>query len=246
MPVRRILNTILNFDVAVAIFTIASLAMGRHIGASQFLLSLVALDSVGNSNWYIFIILLCYALAFVSFLLSYSRPGDSSKNENGLICLTAASISSMLVLHFVRQPSWWYDTILAFCAGAAISQHKKKFVALVSRHYSALLATSLLSLAAFRLLAPSRLFGIAGNMTTLSFAFVVLLITYKVKIGNPALTWMGENLFPLYMYQRLPMISIATLYPQFISAHPVSFMAISIAASMALASLYRFIKIQLR
>ena len=67
IPRHRILSTLINFDIAVCVFLIVDLFLGKEISIKQFLLSLIAWDSVGNSNWYIFAILVCY---FITWLLT--------------------------------------------------------------------------------------------------------------------------------------------------------------------------------
>lgn len=70
MPKRRILTTLLNFDMAVMTFFAVGLLLGNHYTLSQVLLSLIGWESLGNSNWYIFCILLCYAGTYISFRFS--------------------------------------------------------------------------------------------------------------------------------------------------------------------------------
>ena len=67
MPRKRLLGTLLNFDVAVCCFALLSLALGINFTAQKFALSLIGWESLGNSNWYIFDILVCYALAYIFF-----------------------------------------------------------------------------------------------------------------------------------------------------------------------------------
>ena len=62
MPLKRILPTILNFDVAVFAFFILNQFIGREMSISEILLSFTGWDSIGNSNWYIFVIVLCTPL----------------------------------------------------------------------------------------------------------------------------------------------------------------------------------------
>lgn len=38
------------------------------------------------------------------------------------------------------------------------------------------------------------------------FAMLVLLLTMKIKLDNPALRWLGVNAFAIYILQRLAMI----------------------------------------
>lgn len=76
-PKKRILTTLLNFDIAVLLFAVLDLALGIEIGLKQFGLSLLGWKDVGNDNWYIFVILFCYAVAYMGFriYLLKSRPG---------------------------------------------------------------------------------------------------------------------------------------------------------------------------
>ncbi len=65
-PRKRILPTLINFDIAVCAFVAVGLLLGKSMIARKVVLSLVCWDSVGNSNWYIFVIMLCYALFWFS------------------------------------------------------------------------------------------------------------------------------------------------------------------------------------
>lgn len=73
MPKRRILTTLLNFDIAVLAFVALNLLLGNPMTLKQIALSLVCWDSVGNSNWYIFVILCCYLAAFIACTKSRFR-----------------------------------------------------------------------------------------------------------------------------------------------------------------------------
>lgn len=67
MPKRRILSTLIHFDIAVLIFMVASKYFVIHsFSIKKVLLSLIGWDTFGNSNWYIFCILILYSIAFLS------------------------------------------------------------------------------------------------------------------------------------------------------------------------------------
>ena len=57
MPRKRILNTLLNFDVAVFVFIVIDLILGINLKLNTTLLAFTGWTSIGNSNWYIFIII---------------------------------------------------------------------------------------------------------------------------------------------------------------------------------------------
>ena len=72
-PKKRILTTLVNFDIAVCVFIVVGLLLGRSFALRQVVCSFIGWDSVGNSAWYIFVILLCYAAFWVSFGLPPPR-----------------------------------------------------------------------------------------------------------------------------------------------------------------------------
>ena len=56
------------------------------------------------------------------------------------------------------------------------------------------------------------------------------------------LSWMGENLFEIYIYQRLPMIALMTLIPSTVSAYQGAFVLVSVLATVGIVFLLRFVK----
>ena len=75
------------------------------------------------------------------------------------------------------------------------------------------------------------------------FAVLVVAITMRVKVENPALVWLGVNLFPIYIYQRVPMMVTAELFPSFVASQAVLFCVICFAVTVAIACAYKYIKI---
>lgn len=62
MPRKRILNTLINFDIAVLAFLLLDLILGVDLDPLNTLLAFTSWTSIGNSCWYIFVILVCYFL----------------------------------------------------------------------------------------------------------------------------------------------------------------------------------------
>lgn len=81
MPRKRILVTLLNFDVAVVLFVIANLLLGLDLSVRQIVLSLFCWDSVGNSNWYIFVILACYTIVYLGYKLIRMTSSSPLRNR---------------------------------------------------------------------------------------------------------------------------------------------------------------------
>ncbi len=194
IPKRRCLTTLLNFDVAVVVFLVVSLLIGRTVTLSKFCWALTGWESIGNSNWYIFDIILCYFISFLS-----TRIATGARNRFlAILVLTLLLIAALYML----KPFWWYDTLLAYPAGAMVAWRKDWFIELARKRYWVVLATSLLS---FVLLIN---FGLAHvltyNLASVMFAVLVVAITMRVKVENPVLVWLGANLFPIYISSECP------------------------------------------
>lgn len=242
IPKKRLLTTLLNFDVAVLCYIVLDIIISRDITFQQALLSMFAWDSVGNSNWYIFCILLCYLATYLSFYIA-KKLGLSSSFAVWNICTI---LFLMLIGMSFVKPFYWYCTMIVYGAGCLFSYYQKDLEKYVQRRYfSILVATAIV----FGLLyyAPLNYMTARDNITAIVFALLVVIITMKIKIGNKWLLWMGINLFPLYIYQRLPMIAL-TKYNEgiFVLNNPSAFMIICFVISIIITYFYKYWQIKLR
>lgn len=233
IPKRRILTTLLNFDIAVLAFIAVDLLLGRALTWQQCLLSFVCWDSVGNSNWYIFAILLCYAVTF------FTHRGGGS------LCLLVL-VPCMVALSFVKG-SWWYDTMLCYPAGMIYAEYKPRIDALMRNKWPYFVVFCTLALG-YLFLSKCPLFvrGLIPNLTAISFALCVIVMTMRVPLRHNALVWCGKNLFPLYIYQRIPMLILFTLDPTGFASWriPIYFIGCFLA-TLGIAKLYPFWSIRL-
>lgn len=238
IPKKRFLTTLLNFDVAVAFFIIVDLMLGLPLTWDQSLLAFTGWTSVGNSNWYIFCILFLYFAIYLAFKLINTPPPIA------LLCLIILTILYIGVVQRYRG-SWWVNTALAYPAGVVFSMYKGKFERFfVSRYWLSLIGCTALFLIFYIL--PIRAFYLTANLCAVFFAFLVVLVTMKWRIWNPALHWCGVRLFPLYIYQRIPMIIFATIYGGTLpAAQPYIFVTLSLAVALAITYLHKYIDIKL-
>ena len=67
----------------------------------------------------------------------------------------------------------------------------------------------------------------------------------KIKVGNKALIWCGTKLFPLYIYQRIPMFFLSEADGgAFISRHPFAYVWACLLITITIAFLLRPIILQ--
>ena len=93
IPKRRLLNTLINFDVAVLFYVGIAYVVNDSLVLKQVLLSLVGWDSVGNSNWYICVILICYLSTYISFLIAITIKSVWLGCNSNLIVLLSKPFS---------------------------------------------------------------------------------------------------------------------------------------------------------
>lgn len=237
MPRHRLLTTLLNFDVAVIAFIAVDLLLGIAVTPGKCLLSLTGWQSVGNSNWYIFVILLCYLMTFVVLRLSLSKRAHQA------IVLFAISFALVLLLYCFKD-SYWYDTLLCYPLGFVYSAYKDPIESFLKRHYwVALSAVGALFVVTY--LCPNDAMSLRFNLTSMLFALAVVMVTMKVGIGNAPLSWLGKNLFPIYIYMRVPMLVLEHECPGMIASYPALFIVTSLLVTLLIAKCYKYWQIKL-
>ncbi|MBO7617628.1 MAG: acyltransferase family protein [Bacteroidales bacterium] len=240
-PKHRLLSTLLNFDVAVCFFMLLALIMGERLSFSRILLSFIGWQSVGNSNWYIFVILCCYLAFYLVFKVVGNRYGL------GIVLLSLITLGGMMVLYEFKPPHW-YNTMLVFPCGCAYATYSEKLEQCIQKRYGlviALLIVAFLSLHFLMKMHP--LHGLTFNVKSIVFALLTVALTMKVQIGNRWILWCGFSLFPLYIYQRLPMNAIQNCVgDNMVSAYPNLFICVCFFVTLGIALLYnKYLKIDL-
>ena len=236
---RRVLRLLLHFDIALVLYIIIQLFIPIVYPTRNYVLCWIGWESVGNSNWFIFVILCLYMIAWGAMTM------QRCCGRGGTIFLILAAIALWMILQIVfHKESWWVDTLAAFPLGVIASSAKDNvFIVLKKRHLPIIVSTILLIL-----------FGVAhiffgmdiyGGITCLFCCLVVALSSW-IQIGNPVLEWAGENAFTIYIIQRLPMIIGSSLG---LDQRPYLFLLFVIPISLLLAEglsiLYKLIDTRL-
>lgn len=199
LPWQRLFRVWYHFALAVGLYWLLSLWLGKGYGLKRVLLSFTGWDSIGNSNWYIFATLYMYLATWLSFTL-FPR-----KHHWAAITLTLLAVGYILVLRQTKG-LWWYDTALVYPAGIWYGLYREPLERWVRKHalrpWLLLAVWAGIFLLAFRLQRslPWR------EVMAVAFALVVLYATMVVKVGNPVLSFLGRYTFEIYILQRLPMI----------------------------------------
>ena len=224
---NRILKTLVHFDLAIILYILLNLYLGRIYSLRIYLLSLIGYVSIGNSSWFIFVLLLLYLLTFFGFFIS--KRFHISKNDFGLImlCMSAALWITMAVIH---MPRTYYNTLLCYPAGILCSCHQEKIDSAMKDTRSYLLVLIFLVTVSF-LCFLFRGNNFTYSIFTLSACCLIIMFTMKFQIQNPVLLWIGTHSFSLFILQRIPMILLRhSRITESILFTAISWIAVSIIA----------------
>lgn len=121
---KRILKTLLHFDIAVLLFAIMNICLNITYSPIEWGLCWMGWESIGNSNWFIFVILACYIVVWISFVIA-----ERYKKQIVFICMcTLIGVCLIACLLYVSgKGSWWYNTILCFPCGMFFSEFRLTF-----------------------------------------------------------------------------------------------------------------------
>ena len=207
LPKRRILKVWLDFAIAVMIYFLVSLALGTKYDLERVLWSLVGLKSMGNSNWFIFVIIILYILTVIVFGIT----GGKKHFLAGVILMTVMSAVATAVLwHFFGKQNWWYDTVMCYPLGMWYYRAKpyidKKLLPSFWKWFAAF-AACVVSFALLRMLYVETNKSVGAFIPmSMIFAIGISLLSMRVSINNCVLRWFGARVFGVYILQRIPMM----------------------------------------
>lgn len=235
IPLKRFPSVLLNFDIAIVLYLILGLFLGKRYGIKTILLSLIGWESVGNSNWYMFAIFALYILTFLAF---FCKKFIKWKHVD-IICiviLTALTVAVIYAEMKLGRPSYWYNTMILFVLGFYYSCFKNTVEKLVMKnditYFLALLLTVCVYIAAYGIRASG---GIEGyTLWAVAFTLLVVLLTMKISVNNQLLVWLGQHVFSVYILQRIPMSILQSIGLS--ESNKYAFLIISIAATLFLAA----------
>ena len=220
-------------SIAIVLFLLVQSFFGRFFDPIEIILSCVGWISVGNSNWYLFDILLLYMITYVSFTISKDR-------KMSLSLVLIFSLISMVLLAQYQNGTRWYNTFLCFWLGMVYAQIKPKYEKMVQKdkkkYYWALAVLVIIFLISI-LLRNVMLFYI---IHALVFTLLINHLSMIVHIDNPVLKWLGSHIFSIYILQRIPMIIGDHL--EFIDEHMIVYFIFSLVMTGIMAEVFdRFV-----
>ena len=189
IPVHRVLRTLVHFDLAVLLYLAAYSFMGRTFSMQKIFLALLGWESLGNSNWYIFVMLILYLITWFAFRILKNSPVPS------LLFITVLTVISMYILS-LHKTDYWYNTMLCYPAGMWYGFFKEKIDVKLKATKNYILA-ALILLALLLVVYKTRQQICMYAIGAVVFALVVVMFTMKMQLGNSLLEFTGKQLFGL-------------------------------------------------
>ena len=206
IPKHRILRVWLHFVIAVSMYLFLGIAMHRNYSLRRIVLSFIGLESIGNSNWYIFAIIAMYIFTWIAFKVFQK---DTKKVLMLMLFFTLLYIG----VWYGNTETQFYNTIHIYPFGMIYAYYQDRidhFILRSNKRMFAILAILVVLLGVVRL---SRLlidcsffmdlclYWISGIL----FICCVLEMSLYVQFGNPVLDFLGTHIFEIYILQRIPM-----------------------------------------
>lgn len=193
---KRFLKVLFDMDFAVLFFVLLNLTLGLSFPIKNYILCWIGWKSIGNSNWFVFVILMLYLASWVCMKIK--------KGKLGFIIMPFILLLWLFLFYWRRSSPWWYNTIIVFPLGIIYAEYKKHIDSFLQKWFVWIVSILLLILTYIGL---HYFFGggITGIISCL-FCLIIMLGTMKVQMVNPVLLRLGKNAFAIYMLQRIPMI----------------------------------------
>lgn len=198
LPHKRVIKIWLHFSLAIILFLLIALIRGQSYSFKQIVLSFLAWESIGNSNWYIFAILFLYIATYLGFKCS-----SNIKQKKSIIAVFTLCFLYIVVMHHYKDGNWWYDTILCYPAGGVLSCEKDKCKKCVEQHKVLTWIVCTFVTCTTYILKGSLA---ARELMAIVFCLDIILFCAFIKVENPALLFLGKHTFEIYILQRIPMI----------------------------------------
>lgn len=236
IPRKRIMITYINYAIAVSIFIIGNIIVGIDYSTSQNVMAYTIWQSIGQPTWYIFCILSCYGITYISFKMINNQ-------RKALIFSILLGLGYITIIQYILpDKSFWYDTVLAYNGGLALSLYISNISEYFQKYYMKVLIIMICTFVVLYYMSYRGIFNlgyITPNLCGIAMAYLIVIITMRIRIHNKVLRWLGKNLFPIYMYHLIPITFIlAVVETETIRQHIGSFIVICFIITLGIAYFY--------
>ncbi len=197
-PVNRVLKTWFHFAIGVLVYYVLSLILGLKYPAGQVWLAFVGWTSIGNSNWYIFAVVILYIITWIAFSVA------KKNNYIAAGIATALTVVYIVVMYFFKE-NWWFDTVLCYAAGLWYSLGKEKIEKLLTKNNFIWIIVFVACAVGWWYSHFCRTLPAMRILEAVLFTLSVVMLSLKISIRCKPLVWIGKYTFEIYILMRIPM-----------------------------------------
>ena len=204
MPYKRIFRVWYHFAIAMGIYCLLVKIYGYHVNPVKLPGVFLGWYSIGGNNWFIFDILLLYLLSYLS-LQVFRKDLRKAAWFNLVLCFAAG-----VILCFVRQDNLCFSNlILVYPVGMLYGCYRERIDRWIQHSDGRYWTMLVLSIAVFIGLTFFRRYLVVFEILGILFVWIMILLTLKIQVGNPVLRFLGDHMFEIFIYQRIPMIVLS-------------------------------------
>lgn len=231
MPVDRFFKLWYHFAIIIVMFIIVALISNKNYTLDRYLLAFTGFESIGNSNWYMFVTFALYIIVFVAFMIF--RKSNILAVASVFILTFAFVLVEMKALDLSVI---FYDTIFCFPLGMLFSLVKPFVDKIVMKNDIIWLICISMVFTVCMFGAQNRSEHILYRMLFMcSSPIVITLLTMKLQSRSSILDWFGNHIFSFFMLQRIPMLLLQYLN---LDNEPYLFIGLSFFATVFLATVF--------
>lgn len=232
---KRLLSTIVPYLIFYSAAIVLQFVFKENLSVKAILLSFVNGHPLVRYSWFIITIIVFYAIFYAAALLA----------RKDIPLLTAivgfALFFFVFAVNKLDFEDFWFNAAWAFPFGLLWQHVQPKIARAFRRHpWSYLVITGLVALWWIAIAEYFFWFGYLSRLcSTLAMCIFILLLMFKLKIGNPVLGFLGKKSLFIYMSHGL----LVTVFSNFISPveHPYLFVALLVAGSILFAWLFHLL-----
>ncbi len=230
---NRVLKTLIHFDLAVLLFLIFSLSIGQVYDWQNYVFCWIGWKALGNSNWFVFIILALYVITFASMKLAKLK--DAGAERLFVFLVSILSLILWVAMYFIKGDIWC-NTLLCYPLGMLYSVIKPKVDKLLQRKKYIYYVVTFIVAISFVLLYEFKSNTLIYSVMSCVFVLLFTLVTIKMRVSNKILQWLGKYSFSIYIVQRLPMMLLSHFG---INENIAIFSIVSVVATLLVAFVYQ-------
>lgn len=199
---KRLLSLLIPYYIANILYIIVEFIMGEDVRLLDVISSIYGGYLYISVAWYIFVLILLYAVFYISFKMKSSKVSS--------VVFTVLFITLTVILYAFKGNDPYTRSLFAFPAGIIWYKYKATIDKYIHRKWYFCFVLSLLLLGfgfGFKIIGtlyriPMIVFA-ANNFSSMFFCVFILIFISKIRLNNKCISFIGKISMEVYLYHML-------------------------------------------